>query len=115
MPDQKDIEDLGGTMRLGLYPCKLDENSIAYDVYKENLIYERHRHRYEFNNEYRKEITDAGMSITGTSPDGRLVEIVEVKDHPWYVSAQFHPELKSRPNRPHPLFTGLINAALKEK
>ena len=115
MPDQKDIEDLGGTMRLGLYPCKLDENSISYDVYKENLIYERHRHRYEFNNQYRKAITDAGMSITGSSPDGRLVEIVELKDHPWYVSVQFHPELKSRPNRPHPLFVGLINAALKEK
>lgn len=115
MPDQKDIEDLGGTMRLGLYPCKLDENSISYDVYKENLIYERHRHRYEFNNQYRKDITDAGMSITGSSPDGRLVEIVELKDHPWYVSVQFHPELKSRPNRPHPLFVGLINAALKEK
>ena len=115
MPDQKDIEDLGGTMRLGLYPCKLDEDSTAYDVYKENLIYERHRHRYEFNNEYRKAITEAGMSITGTSPDERLVEIVEVKDHPWYVSVQFHPELKSRPNRPHPLFIGLIKAALNEK
>jgi len=115
MPDQKDIEDLGGTMRLGLYPCKIDENSKAYDVYNEKLIYERHRHRYEFNNEYRKAVTEAGMSITGSSPDGRLVEIVEVKDHPWYVSVQFHPELKSRPNRPHPLFVGLINAALNEK
>lgn len=115
MPDQKDIEDLGGTMRLGLYPCKLKENSIADDVYNENLIYERHRHRYEFNNEYRKVITDAGMNITGISPDGRLVEIVEVEDHPWYVSVQFHPELKSRPNRPHPLFVGLVNAALNQK
>ncbi|MBD7915173.1 CTP synthase [Clostridium sp. Sa3CUN1] len=115
MPDQKDIEDLGGTMRLGLYPCKLDEESKAYDVYKENLIYERHRHRYEFNNEYRKAVIENGMSITGTSPDGRLVEIVEIKDHPWYVSVQFHPELKSRPNRPHPLFVGLVNAALKQK
>lgn len=115
MPDQKDVEDLGGTMRLGLYPCKLDETSTSYTVYNDELIYERHRHRYEFNNEYRKAIIDAGMSITGTSPDGRLVEIVEVKDHPWYVSVQFHPELKSRPNRPHPLFIGLIEAALKQK
>ncbi|GAA0750619.1 CTP synthase [Clostridium sartagoforme] len=115
MPDQKDIEELGGTMRLGLYPCKLDENSNSYNVYNDLLIYERHRHRYEFNNEFRKVITDAGMSITGASPDGRLVEIVEVKDHPWYVSVQFHPELKSRPNRPHPLFIGLINASLNKK
>lgn len=115
MPEQKDIEDLGGTMRLGLYPCKLDETTKAYDSYKDEVIYERHRHRYEFNNEFRKEITESGMTISGTSPDGRLVEIVEIKDHPWFVAAQFHPELKSRPNRPHPLFVGFIEAALEEK
>ena len=115
MPDQKDIEDLGGTMRLGLYPCKLEKDSRAYEVYSNELIYERHRHRYEFNNEFRKAVEEAGMDITGTSPDGRLVEIVEIKNHPWYVSVQFHPELKSRPNRPHPLFIGLINAALVKK
>lgn len=115
MPEQKDVEELGGTMRLGLYPCKLAKDTYSYSEYKDELIYERHRHRYEFNNEFRKEIVKAGMKITGTSPDGRLVEIVEIEDHPWYVSVQFHPELKSRPNRPHPLFVGLIRAALNEK
>ena len=113
MPEQKDVEDLGGTMRLGLYPCKLDKSSKAYECYSDELIYERHRHRYEFNNEYRRQITEAGMKITGTSPDGRLVEIVEVEDHPWFVAAQFHPELKSRPNNPHPLFKAFIKASIK--
>lgn len=115
MPEQKDIEDLGGTMRLGVYPCKLDKNSKSYEKYKDEVIYERHRHRYEFNNEFRKHIVDAGMKIVGTSPDGKLVEIVEIENHPWFVAAQFHPELKSRPNRPHPLFTGFIEAAVNEK
>lgn len=115
MPDQKDIDEKGGTMRLGLYPCKLDENSNAFKAYGQPVIYERHRHRYEFNNEYRKRITEAGLSITGLSPDDRLVEIVEVKDHPWFVATQFHPELKSRPNRPHPLFRDFIKAALENK
>ena len=114
MPEQKDIEDLGGTMRLGLYPCKLKEGSKVNECYDDKLIYERHRHRYEFNNEYRKQIISSGMKITGTSPDGRLVEIVEIPNHKWFVAAQFHPELKSRPNRPHPLFTGLIKAALEK-
>ena len=114
MPEQKDIENLGGTMRLGLYPCKIQDDSVSKELYGENLVYERHRHRYEFNNEYRKEIQDAGMSVIGTSPDSRLVEIVEIKDHPWYVGCQFHPELKSRPNRPHPLFRGFIKAAVDE-
>ena len=113
MPEQKDIENLGGTMRLGLYPCKIQDDSVSKELYGENLVYERHRHRYEFNNEYRKEIQDAGMSVIGTSPDSRLVEIVEIKDHPWYVGCQFHPELKSRPNRPHPLFREFIKAALE--
>lgn len=115
MSDQKDIENLGGTMRLGQYPCKLDDDSKSYDLYKNNFISERHRHRYEFNNEYREQISQVGMKIAGTSPDGRLVEIVEVEDHPWFVAVQFHPELKSRPNRPHPLFVGFIGAALKQK
>ncbi|GIM29657.1 CTP synthase [Clostridium polyendosporum] len=115
MPEQKDIEDMGGTMRLGLYPCKLDKEAFAHEAYNDDLIYERHRHRYEFNNEYRTVITEAGMRIAGTSPDGRLVEVVEVKDHPWFVAVQYHPELKSRPNRPHPLFRDFIQASLENK
>ena len=113
MPDQKDVDEMGGTMRLGLYACKLEKGTKAYDAYNEEVIYERHRHRYEFNNEFRKELTEAGLILSGTSPDERLVEIVELKDHPWYVAAQFHPELKSRPNRPHPLFREFIKAALE--
>ena len=113
MKDQEDIEDLGGTMRLGAYPCNLDKESKSYESYKNELIYERHRHRYEFNNDFRKAIIEAGMNVVGTSPDGKLVEIVEVKNHPWFVATQFHPELKSRPNNPHPLFIGFINASLK--
>jgi CTP synthase len=115
MADQQEIENLGGTMRLGLYPCKLDKNSIVASEYDEILVNERHRHRYEFNNKFREEMVEKGMNITGTSPDDRLVEIVEVKDHPWYVSVQFHPELKSRPNNPHPLFQGFIRAAIRDK
>lgn len=114
LPDQKNIENLGGTMRLGLYPCTLDKYSNAYKSYNSNTINERHRHRYEFNNNFREKILSAGMQITGTSPDGNLVEIVEIKDHPWYVSVQFHPELKSRPTNPHPLFIGFTQAALTE-
>ncbi|MBU5486142.1 CTP synthase [Clostridium sp. MSJ-11] len=113
MPEQRDIDEKGGTMRLGLYPCKLAKESKAYEAYGEEIIYERHRHRYEFNNEYRNEFIEKGLIISGTSPDGRLVEIVEVKDHPWLVAVQFHPELKSRPNRPHPLFREFIKATLK--
>ncbi|KEI00326.1 CTP synthase [Clostridium botulinum] len=115
MPDQRDIDEKGGTMRLGLYPCKLKEDSKAFEAYGEPVIYERHRHRYEFNNEYRKELINAGLEITGVSPDDRLVEIVEVKEHPWFVAAQFHPELKSRPNRPHPLFREFVKASLENK
>ena len=115
MNDQKYIENLGGTMRLGQYPCKLQEESNSYREYGSELINERHRHRYEFNNEFRQQIEEAGMKIVGTSPDNRLVEIVEVEDHPWYVAVQFHPELKSRPNKPHPLFKGFIKASLETK
>ncbi|MDU1414219.1 MAG: CTP synthase [Clostridium sp.] len=112
MSDQVEVEDLGGTMRLGLYPCKLSSGSMALKMYGNDMIYERHRHRYEFNNDFRNEIISKGMNITGTSPDGKLVEIVEVKDHPWYVAVQFHPEFKSRPNKPHSLFKGFIKASL---
>ncbi|SHH33438.1 CTP synthase [Tepidibacter thalassicus] len=113
MEDQEDIEEMGGTMRLGVYPCKIYEGTKAYEAYGESLIYERHRHRYEFNNEYREELTKAGLVISGISPDERLVEIVELKDHPWFVAGQFHPEFKSRPTRPHPLFREFIKASVK--
>ena len=115
MPDQVDISDKGGTMRLGLYPCKLTEGTKAHEVYGTNLIYERHRHRWEFNNKYRTEMVNAGLVLSGTSPDDRLVEIVELKDHPWFVGCQFHPEFKSRPTNAHPLFKGLIKTALELK
>ena len=113
MPEQKDIDEKGGTMRLGLYACKLYNDTNAMSAYNEQVIYERHRHRYEFNNEYRTSLTEKGLILSGTSPDERLVEIVEVKDHPWFVAVQFHPEFKSRPNKPHPLFRDFIKASLK--
>lgn len=112
LPEQKDIEDLGGTMRLGLYPCKLQEGTLAMSCYNNELVYERHRHRYEFNNEYREAMEGAGLKISGTSPDGRLVEIIELPSHPWFLAVQFHPEFISRPNRPQPLFCGFIKAAM---
>ncbi|SDN41470.1 CTP synthase [Fictibacillus solisalsi] len=115
LPEQKDIEDLGGTLRLGLYPCKLNEGTKAYDAYQDEVVYERHRHRYEFNNEYREQMEKQGFVFSGTSPDGRLVEIVELKDHPWFVASQFHPEFISRPTRPQPLFREFIGAALQLK
>lgn len=115
MPEQKDIEEMGGTMRLGAYPCKVSKDSFAYEAYGENIIYERHRHRYELNNEYRKQLIENGLSVTGISPDERLVEMIELKDHPWFVAVQFHPEFKSRPNRPHPLFREYIKAALENQ
>ncbi len=99
-------------MRLGLYPCKVIEGTNAYNAYADELVYERHRHRYEFNNEYREALVDAGLVLSGTSPDGRLVEMVEVKDHPWFLAVQFHPEFTSRPNRPQKLFQGFIEASL---
>jgi CTP synthase len=114
MPDQKDIEDMGGTMRLGAYPCKLKEDTNAHRAYKKDLIEERHRHRYEYNNEYRELLTSKGLQITGVSPDDRLVEIVEIEDHPWFVGVQFHPEFLSRPNRPHALFTDFVGASLNK-
>ncbi|OPJ63408.1 CTP synthase [Clostridium oryzae] len=113
MPDQKDVDKKGGTMRLGIYPCKIADNTFSLQAYNNQLIDERHRHRYEFNNDYREQMVRAGLVLAGTSPDGRLVEIIEIKDHPWFVGVQFHPELKSRPNRPHPLFISFVGAAVK--
>ncbi len=113
MPDQNGVEDIGGTLRLGSYPCVLDKSTKAYELYGEEVIHERHRHRYEVNNDYRKILTEKGMTLSGLSPDGRIVEMVELKDHPFFVATQAHPEFKSRPNRPHPLFKGFIHAALE--
>ncbi|WP_216829975.1 CTP synthase [Alkalihalobacterium elongatum] len=114
LPEQKDVEDMGGTLRLGLYPCKLVEGSVAQSAYNEQVVYERHRHRYEFNNEYRQQMEEKGFIFSGTSPDGRLVEIVEIADHPFFVASQFHPEFVSRPTRPQPLFREFINASLNK-
>jgi len=115
MPDQNDVEDIGGTLRLGSYPCILDKSSRAYEVYGTDTIHERHRHRYEVNNDYRSVLSEHGMKLCGLSPDGRIVEMVEIPSHPWYIATQAHPELKSRPNRPHPLFKGFVEAAVKAK
>ncbi|AGB42363.1 CTP synthase [Halobacteroides halobius DSM 5150] len=115
MPEQKDVEDKGGTMRLGVYPCKVKEDTVCREIYQSEIIYERHRHRYEFSNQFRKELTEAGLILSGVSPDDKLVEVVELKDHPWFVASQFHPEFKSRPNRPHPLFNGFVKAAITNK
>jgi CTP synthase len=112
LPEQKDIEDLGGTLRLGLYPCKLTKGSKAYAAYDGEVVYERHRHRFEFNNHYREQMESAGFIFSGTSPDGRLVEIIELEDHPWFVASQFHPEFTSRPTRPQPLFRDFVEASL---
>lgn len=115
MEEQKEISQKGGTMRLGLYPCKLSENSKCRSIYGNELIYERHRHRYEFNNAFRSKLTEAGLVIAGISPDEKLVEIIEVPDHPWFTGVQFHPEFKSRPNKPHRLFADFIRAAKENR
>lgn len=112
MPDQNGIEDIGGTLRLGSYPCVLDKTSKAYQVYGTENISERHRHRYEVNNDYRTALTEHGMKLCGTSPDGRIVEMIEIRSIRG-LSPQAHPELKSRPNRPHPLFHGFIEATTR--
>jgi CTP synthase len=114
LPEQQDVVDLGGTMRLGLYPCRILPNTLAFQLYQEEVIYERHRHRYEFNNVYRNQLLDSGYLVSGTSPDGRLVEIVEYSKHPFFIACQFHPEFQSRPNAPHPLFKGFITAAISQ-
>ncbi|MDX2343229.1 MAG: CTP synthase [Acidimicrobiia bacterium] len=115
MLDQQDVEDMGGTMRLGVYPAKLTEGSLADKLYGEPLVYERHRHRWEVNNRYRKALSEAGMQASGVSPDDRLIEIVELSQHPFFIATQFHPEFTSRPDAPNPLFAGLVGAALEYK
>ena len=111
MDDQKDVHDKGGTMRLGAYPCVLKDGSKAREIYGKAEISERHRHRFEFNNKYKEQVENAGMICSGTSPDGRLVEIVEIPTNRFFVAGQFHPEFKSRPNKPEPLFAELVKAA----
>ena len=113
MADQEGVTELGGTMRLGAYPCILRKDSKSFEAYGMTEISERHRHRYELNNVYRDMLVEKGLVMAGTSPDSRLVEIVEVPNHPWFVGVQFHPELKSRPLRPHPLFREFVHAAVK--
>ena len=113
LPEQRDVVDLGGTMRLGLYPCRLKPDTLAFSLYQEEVVYERHRHRYEFNNTYRNQFLATGYEISGSSPDGRLVEIIELKDHPFFLATQFHPEFRSRPNSPHPLFLGFVKAIIE--
>ena len=115
MPDQNGVEDLGGTLRLGSYPCVLDKSSKAYELYGEETIHERHRHRYEVNNDFRSTLTEHGMKLSGLSPDGRIVEMCELPVHPFFLATQGHPELKSRPNRPHPLFKGFVKAAVEHQ
>jgi CTP synthase len=113
LPEQQDVVDLGGTMRLGLYPCRLTPDTLAFSLYQQEVVYERHRHRYEFNNAYRSLFLETGYVISGTSPDGRLVEIIELPNHPFFIASQFHPEFRSRPNIAHPLFLGFVKAALE--
>ena len=115
MPDQNGVENIGGTLRLGAYPCVLQKDSKAFELYGQEMIYERHRHRYEVNNDYRKVLQENGMTLSGLSPDGHIVEMIELSDHPFYVATQGHPEFKSRPNRPHPLFRGLVAAAIANR
>ena len=113
MPDQRDISGMGGTMRLGVYPCDPVPETIAGSAYRSERVMERHRHRFEFNNDYRKRLEEAGLIVSGLSPDGTLVEISEVQGHPFMVGTQFHAEFNSRPNRPHPLFCGFVDVAKK--
>lgn len=115
LPEQKEVTDMGGTMRLGQYPCTLNPESKSYELYGASMIYERHRHRYEVNNDYRNDLLSGGMIFAGTSPDNHIVEMVEIPKHPWFAACQFHPEFKSRPNKPHPLFRGFVTAAAKHK
>jgi CTP synthase len=111
LPEQQDVIDLGGTMRLGVYPCRLTPGSMGQRLYGDEVVYERHRHRYEFNNAYRNLFLESGYEISGTSPDGRLVELIELRNHPFFTACQYHPEFLSRPGKPHPLFKGLVTAA----
>ncbi|MDX6508101.1 MAG: synthase, partial [Gaiellaceae bacterium] len=113
LPEQKGIEDLGGTMRLGAQAIELAEGTCAREIYDEAVIHERHRHRYEVNNNYRERLVAAGLVVSGTFQEGKLVEVIELPDHPWFVASQFHPEFKSRPTRPAPLFRAFVGAALE--
>ena len=116
MPDQQGVTDKGGTMRLGAYPCRISErDTLAFRAYGAQDVSERHRHRYEFNNAYREALTAAGLVLSGLSPDGTLVEMVELPNHPWFLAVQFHPEFKSRPNRAHPLFRAFVAAAKRSR
>ncbi|MDL4839173.1 glutamine hydrolyzing CTP synthase [Aquibacillus rhizosphaerae] len=116
LPEQKDVSDMGGTLRLGVYPCRLKEGTKTREVYNdEDVIYERHRHRFEFNNQFRDQMEEKGFIFSGTSPDGRLIETIELENHPWFVASQYHPEFKSRPNRPQRLFYGFIGASVNKK
>jgi len=115
LPEQQDVVDLGGTMRLGVYPCRLAPGTLGQRLYGDAVVYERHRHRYEFNNAYRNAFQEAGYRISGTSPDGRLVELIELEGHPYFTACQYHPEFLSRPGKPHPLFRGLIEAAQQRR
>jgi CTP synthase len=115
MPDQRGVRDKGGTMRLGAYPCVLAPGSRVVELYGQEKISERHRHRYEFNNDYREKLSSAGLLLSGTSPDDRLVEIVELASHPYFVGCQFHPEFKSRPMAAHPLFSGFVAAGIRRR
>jgi CTP synthase len=115
MEEQESVEEKGGTMRLGLYAARLAEGSLARRLYGQELIYERHRHRYEVNNRYRADLEAAGLALSGISPDGRLVEMIELPGHPYFIASQFHPEFKSRPDAPHPLFAGLVRAARERR
>ena len=115
MDDQKSIEDKGATMRLGACPCALKKGTSAYAAYEKEEVSERHRHRFEFNNDYRDELESAGLQVAGVNPERDLVEIVEVKDHPWFVAVQFHPEFQSKPTKAHPLFAAFIEATLTRK
>ncbi|HPI03752.1 MAG TPA: gamma-glutamyl-gamma-aminobutyrate hydrolase family protein, partial [Candidatus Goldiibacteriota bacterium] len=112
LEEQKCVKDMGGTMRLGSYPCRLKPGSRIYSAYKEKVIFERHRHRYEFNSIFKERMEEKGMTVCGLSPDGLLAEAVEIKNHPWFVAVQYHPEFKSKPVSPHPLFKGFVKAAV---
>jgi CTP synthase len=113
MPNQKDVKEMGATMRLGAYPCVIQDKTKAYEAYKNTYISERHRHRYEVNNKFRRKLVDNGLVLSGLSPDKELVEMIEIKDHPWFVACQFHPELKSRATHAHPLFREFVKAAMQ--
>jgi CTP synthase len=113
MPDQKNVKNMGATMRLGAYPCSIEDNTMAYKAYKKNYISERHRHRYEVNNKFRRKLIDNGMVLSGLSPDRELVEIIELPDKRWFVACQFHPELKSRATNAHPLFREFVKATVE--